>query len=68
MKTIAGLVMCLTILIAAHPVKMGYEIGDTASDFKLKNTDGRMVSMADYKNARGFIIIFDSNTCPYSML
>ncbi len=66
MKTIAGLVMCLTILIAAHPVKMGYEIGDTASDFKLKNTDGRMVSMADYKNARGFIIIFDSNTCPYS--
>jgi len=25
-----------------------------------------MVSLADYKEAKGFIIIFDCNTCPYS--
>jgi peroxiredoxin len=58
--------MCLTIMIAAHPVKKGYEPGDTASDFKLKNTDSKMVSLADYKDAKGFIVIFDCNTCPYS--
>ena len=25
----------------------GYEIGDVATDFKLKNVDGKMVSLAD---------------------
>ncbi len=44
----------------------GYEVGDTVSDFKLKNVDGRMVSLADYGSAKGFIIIFDCNTCPFS--
>jgi len=66
MKRVAGLIFGLVILMAAHPVKKGYDVGDTATDFKLKNTDGRMVSMSDYKDARGFIIIFDCNTCPYS--
>lgn len=44
----------------------GYQVGDKAADFKLKNVDGRMVSLSDYKTAKGFIVIFDSNTCPYS--
>ncbi len=66
MKRVTGFILCLTILIAAHPVKKGYEVGDTATDFKLKNTDGRMVSMSDFKDAHGFIVIFDCNTCPYS--
>ncbi len=66
MRRIPGLMMCLILLVAAHPVKKGYEVGDTASDFKLKNADGRMVSLYDYKNAKGYIIIFDCNTCPYS--
>ena len=52
--------------IAGAPVKNGYEVGDLASDFKLKNVDGKMVSLADWKDAKGFIVIFDCNTCPYS--
>ncbi len=43
----------------------GYDVGDTATDFKLKNVDGKMVSLADYKDAKGFIVIFSCNTCPY---
>ncbi len=43
----------------------GYKVGDTAADFKLKNIDGRMVSMADYKDAKGFIVIFSCNHCPF---
>jgi peroxiredoxin len=66
MKRIPVLMMCLMLLMATHPVKKGYEVGDTASDFKLINTDGRMVSLSDFKNAKGFIVIFDCNTCPYS--
>jgi peroxiredoxin len=44
----------------------GYEVGDTASDFKLKNVDGKMISLADYTSAKGFIIAFDCNQCPVS--
>lgn len=44
----------------------GYKVGDTATDFKLKNVDGNMVSMADYQEAKGFIVTFTCNTCPYS--
>lgn len=43
----------------------GYEIGDVAIDFSLKNVDGNMVSLADYKDANGYIVIFSCNTCPY---
>lgn len=56
------------VLLAAVPANTdGYQVGDTARDFKLKNVDGKMVSMADYKNAKGFIVTFTCNTCPYSV-
>ena len=45
----------------------GYKVGDIADDFKLKNVNGKMVSMSDYKDAEGFIIVFTCNTCPYSV-
>jgi len=44
----------------------GYKIGDIATDFKLPNVDGKMVSLADYKDAKGFIVVFTCNTCPYA--
>lgn len=35
------------------------------SDFKLKNANSNhFVSLSDYKNAKGFIIIFTCNKCP----
>ncbi len=63
-KAMIGLVVAL--FFAGSPVKKGYEVGDSATDFKLKNVDGRIVSLAGYKDAKGFIIVFDCNTCPYS--
>lgn len=45
----------------------GYGIGDAATDFKLKNVDGSMVSLSDYKDAKGFVIIFTCNTCPFAV-
>ena len=44
----------------------GYDIGDIATDFKLKNIDGKYVSLADYKSAKGFLVIFTCNHCPYA--
>jgi len=56
----------LIILGAAAPVKNGYEVGDTVTEFRLKNVDGKMVGLSDYTDAKGVIVIFDCNTCPYS--
>ncbi|MBW2938931.1 thioredoxin family protein [Aureisphaera sp. CAU 1614] len=49
------------------PASDGYTIGDAATDFNLKNVDGKMVSLSHYKDAKGFIVIFTCNTCPYAV-
>lgn len=66
MKKITVFAVMLFALVAASPIKSGYHIGDIVFDFKLKNVDGKIVSLSDYKTAKGFIIIFDCNTCPMS--
>lgn len=54
------------ILIAGKSVTVDHGVGDTVSDFKLKNFDGKMVALSDYRDKEGVILIFDCNTCPYS--
>lgn len=49
------------------PIAEGYGIGDMAADFSLKNVDDSMVSLADFKDAKGFLVIFTCNTCPYAV-
>ncbi|HLZ16051.1 MAG TPA: thioredoxin family protein [Cyclobacteriaceae bacterium] len=66
MKKLMWLVFMSFVGFAAGPITNGYEVGDPVSDFKLKNFDGKMVSLADFKQAKGFIVIFDCNTCPVS--
>ncbi|MCP4441166.1 MAG: thioredoxin family protein [Aureispira sp.] len=45
----------------------GYQVGDIATDFNLKNVDDQMVSLGSYGEAKGFIVIFTCNHCPYSI-
>lgn len=59
-----GLIGLVLALASGKPMK--YEIGEAVADFKLKNVDGKMVALSDYKSAKGAIVIFDCNTCPYS--
>lgn len=35
--------------------------------FKLKNIDDKLFSLADKKDAKGFIVIFTCNHCPYAV-
>ena len=44
----------------------GYTVGSSVSDFSLKSTKEKTVSLADYKDAKGFIITFTCNHCPYA--
>jgi len=75
MKTFKNLKSVITIcLISIFTIASlnaqqtkGYDIGDIATDFKLKNIDGNMVSLSDYDEAKGFIVIFTCNTCPYAV-
>jgi len=55
----------LMVVIAMVSKQDGLVPGDHAKDFQLKNIDGKMVSMSDYKEAKGFIILFSCNHCPY---
>ncbi|MES2487949.1 MAG: thioredoxin family protein [Bacteroidota bacterium] len=71
MKTIKFLALFLTVgALTAFTVKTvvegGYKVGDTATDFSLKNTDGKKVALKDYKDAKGFIVVFTCNHCPYA--
>ena len=46
----------------------GYKVGDIATDFKLKNVDGSMVSLAGIEDAKGYIVTFTSNVCPFAVM
>lgn len=67
-------IVAVVLLVSAFAVnkmvsvEKGYDIGDIATDFKLMNIDGKMVSLSDYEDAKGFIVIFTCNTCPYAVL
>ena len=56
-----------SFLLGESIVSNGYQPGDKATDFKLKSVDGKKYSMADYKDAKGFIVVFTCNTCPFAM-
>lgn len=42
------------------------KVGDVAPTFNLKNVDGKMVSLDDYRSQKGVIVIFTCNHCPYA--
>lgn len=66
MKANFFFIISACLAMAGKPLPSGYEVGDTVSPFELKNVDGKMVSLTDYKAEKGVILIFDCNTCPYS--
>lgn len=68
MTTRFKLLALLVAFATSSPLMaQGYAVGDAATDFSLKNIDGKMVSLADYKQAKGFIVVFTCNHCPYAV-
>lgn len=60
-------VLMVAAFIGVSAFAQGYKPGDKAIDFKLKNIDGKMVSLTDYKDAKGIIVVFTCNHCPFSI-
>ena len=60
--TVFGIAFLLTGMTEPN----GLAIGDKAVDFSLANVDGEMVSLDSYKKAKGYIVVFTCNNCPYA--
>ncbi len=68
-KLLSLLALCFALVLSSfvpRPAANGYQVGDKAADFKLKNVDGKLVSLADNKAAKGYIVVFTCNTCPFA--
>jgi peroxiredoxin len=59
--------LAATLLFTSFTKDGGYQVGDKAADFKLKNIDDKLFALADLKDAKGFIVIFTCNHCPYAV-
>lgn len=68
LMSVAILVLCISAFTVKSITGGGYKIGDVAENFTLKNIDGKMVSLSDYEDAKGFIVTFTCNTCPYAVM
>ncbi|MBL3657832.1 thioredoxin family protein [Fulvivirga sediminis] len=67
MKTNLMLLLCFLTLFAGKSIEeKGYTVGDIVDNFELKSVSGEMISLDDYKNEKGIILVFDCNTCPVS--
>ena len=70
MKTLSTIAI-ITLLLGLGSFALppaGYEVGDYARNFDLKNVDGQTISLSDYEDAKGFIVVFTCNECPYAKL
>jgi peroxiredoxin len=69
LKSVPVFILAMLALVSAKaPATNGYQVGDKARDFNLKNVDGKMVSLKTYSQAtKGAIVIFTCNHCPFSI-
>jgi peroxiredoxin len=58
---ISGIILSLFLFTE---VQAQYKVGDVVSDFSLKNVDNKNVSLSQFSNAKGFIVVFTCNSCP----
>ncbi|KLT69735.1 MULTISPECIES: thioredoxin family protein [Flavobacterium] len=65
MKKYITIMLFLTAFLSQAQSKT-LKAGETAPDFKLKNVDNKDVSFESFPKAKGFIVVFTCNTCPYA--
>ena len=69
-----NILLCLMLILSfnvkASGSKKNYvsSLGDTIEDFSLQNVDGNYISLKSYPEAKGFIIVFTCNHCPFAKL
>lgn len=64
MKRVMLLFAAVSYSLLLGNAKEPYKSGDLARDFNLKNLNGKMISLSQFEDAKGFIVVFTCNTCP----
>lgn len=67
-KQLLSLLVLALLLSANTLAQAGFKVGEEVADFELRNIDGDMISMSDYPEAKGFIVVFTCNHCPYAKM
>lgn len=60
--------LAIPLLLAFAMDDSGYKPGDSAIDFSLLSTDNKKVSLSDFSDAKGFIVVFTCNHCPFAKM
>ncbi len=68
MKTVVRSISIILVFFLMTAGNFKPAIDLVIPDFSLRNIDGKMISTAEYKNAKGFIVIFTCNHCPFAKL
>lgn len=66
--TLTLIVSTFLSISAQDAAATGYQIGEKIEDFSLKNVDGQMISLSGYEEAKGYVIVFTCNHCPYAIM
>lgn len=62
-----GILLITFSAFVAGSENEGYKVGDTVRDFNLLNIDGNKITLKDYNDAKGAILVFTCNHCPFSV-
>lgn len=63
---VIALVLAFALRASFLKWEQTYGIGSVVDNFILKSINGNYVSLSDYKNSKGVILVFTSFRCPYS--
>jgi peroxiredoxin len=66
LRTILLSVFGIAFIISGMTLQSNPDVGEQVPDFSLANVDGKMVSLHSYENAKGYIVVFTCNTCPFA--
>lgn len=65
-RSLAGLALAGLALMGFKPETAG--VGSPVADFRLRGVNNQVVSLANYPAAKGFIVVFTCNHCPFAKL
>ena len=68
MKNLLNTFLLALLIGVTVTAQGGYKVGDIAADFSLKGVDGKVHSLADMKDAKGYVVTFTCNHCPYAIM
>lgn len=71
MKILKSLLLTLLVVCSSfkgEKYKIEKHVGIIIPDFSLRNTDSTMISFSSFPQAKGFIVVFTCNHCPFAKL